>query len=142
MVGGQLMDVQSCGKSVDERILHYIHTHKTAALIRASVRVGGLLGGAKARALSALTLYGEKVGLAFQIADDILDVEGSGDEMGKRVGKDRVIRKVTYPGVIGLGKSKAYANRLSKDAVAALALFNEKADPLRAIARYIVERNH
>jgi geranylgeranyl diphosphate synthase type II len=142
MVGGQLMDVQSCGKSVDERILHYIHTHKTAALIRASVRVGGLLGGAKARALSALTLYGEKVGLAFQIADDILDVEGSEDEMGKRLGKDRVIRKVTYPGVIGLRRAKAYANRLSKDAVAALDLFDENADPLKAIARYIVERNH
>lgn len=140
MVGGQLMDIKSCGKSVEERIVYYIHTHKTAALIRASVRVGGLVGGAKARALSALTFYGEKIGLAFQIADDILDVEGSEDEMGKRVGKDQAIRKVTYPGVIGLRRSKAYANRLSKEAAAVLAPFDEKADPLRAIARYVVER--
>lgn len=151
MVGGQLMDVKSCGKlpvcvprtgRLEERTVYYIHTHKTAALIRASVRVGGFLGGAKARALSALTFYGEKVGLAFQIADDILDVEGSEDEMGKRVGKDQAVRKVTYPGVIGLRRSKAYANRLSKEAVAVLAPFDEKADPLRALALYIVDRKH
>lgn len=142
MVGGQLMDVKSSSESVNERTAYYIHTHKTAALIRASVRVGGFLGGAKARALSALTLYGEKVGLAFQIADDILDVEGSEDEMGKRVGKDQAIRKVTYPGVIGLRRSKAYAHRLSKEAVAVLAPFDEKADPLRALALYIVDRKH
>jgi geranylgeranyl diphosphate synthase type II len=142
MVGGQLVDIQSQGRSVDEKTLYYIHTHKTAALIRASVRVGGLLGGADARALSALTRYGEKAGLAFQIADDILDVEGDPEEMGKRVKKDQDAQKVTYPGVVGLSRARAEARKLSQEAVAALAVFDSKADPLRAIARYVVERNH
>lgn len=140
MVGGQLMDIQSRGKDIGENTLYHIHTRKTGSLIRASVRIGGLLACASSNALSALTRYGEKVGLAFQILDDVLDVEGKPELMGKQLRKDQANSNATYPGVVGVRRSKAYARKLVKEAIASLSRFDQRAGPLRALARYMTER--
>ncbi|HUK55960.1 MAG TPA: farnesyl diphosphate synthase [Nitrospiria bacterium] len=144
MVGGQFVDIESEGingsQTVSEETLRYVHSHKTGALIRASVRIGAILGKAGPEALSSLTVFGERVGLAFQVADDILDVEGTQEETGKRVRKDDARRKLTYPMIVGLEKSKRLADRLIRDAQESLYAFGPEAAPLRAIARYIVER--
>lgn len=141
MVGGQFVDIQSEGKEgIDLERLNYIHTHKTGALIRSSVRIGGILGGAGPKKLTHLTRYGEKIGLAFQITDDILDVEGEESELGKPVGQDHSKKKWTYPGLIGLERAKKEANILIEEAIENLSLFGPEADPLRAIAEYVVER--
>jgi geranylgeranyl diphosphate synthase, type II len=142
MVGGQVVDMESEGKDVeiDLATLSYIHTHKTGALIRASVRAGAILGGASVESLAALTRYGEAIGLAFQIADDILDVEGTTEELGKDAGSDQARGKATYPALVGLEASKARAAELVEMALDALAPFDERAEPLRAIASYIVKR--
>jgi geranylgeranyl diphosphate synthase type II len=142
MVGGQALDIGWEGKKVDLRILESIHRNKTGALIRAAVRVGGLVGGASPGALDALSGYGEHVGLAFQIADDILDVEGSPAAMGKGTQKDAAQKKNTYPELMGLKEARLRLNRLIEDAVTALGSFDGKADPLRAIARFIGEREN
>jgi geranylgeranyl diphosphate synthase type II len=140
MIGGQAADILSEGKQVDRTILEYIHKHKTAALIRISVRVGAILAGASKSQLSALSRYGEDIGLAFQIVDDILDVEGNQEEMGKNVKSDSSKGKKTYPDFFGLSESKKKAKILVEEAVESLSRFNQKADPLRAIAHYITER--
>lgn len=140
MIGGQAADILSEGKQVDQSILEYIHKHKTAALIRTSVRAGAILAGATKSELSALSRYGEDIGLAFQIVDDILDVEGSQKEMGKNVKSDSSKGKKTYPDFFGLSESKRKAKILVEQAVESLSRLNQKADPLRAIARYIIER--
>ncbi|MBI5970108.1 MAG: polyprenyl synthetase family protein [Deltaproteobacteria bacterium] len=140
MVGGQAVDIESEGTEVDFPALEYIHIHKTGKLIRASVRCGALIGGAGAEGFSALTRYGESVGLVFQIADDILDVEGSIKDMGKAVGGDAKKGKATYPSLMGVVESRRLANELVERAVSALSGFGDKAEPLRAIARFITER--
>lgn len=140
MIGGQMMDIESEGKEISFPVLEYIHIHKTGELILASVRSGAILGGASVEELKALTKYGEATGLAFQIADDILDVEGSTEELGKTAGADKERGKATYPAIIGLEESKRRARDLVDVALDALFIFDEKAEPLRAIARYIVER--
>jgi geranylgeranyl diphosphate synthase, type II len=141
MVGGQVVDMESEGKSdIDLPTVQYIHTHKTGALIKASVKAGALLGGADEAALASLTRYGEVVGLAFQIADDILDIEGTTDQIGKDAGSDEARGKATYPALVGLAESKKRAAELVKMALDALADFDDKAEPLREIARYIVDR--
>jgi geranylgeranyl diphosphate synthase, type II len=141
MVGGQVVDMESEGKhEVDLATLSYIHTHKTGALIRASVRAGAILGGANTESLAALTRYGDAIGLAFQIADDILDVEGTTEELGKDAGSDQARGKATYPALVGLEASKARARELVEMALEALSSFDERAEPLRAIASYIVKR--
>jgi geranylgeranyl diphosphate synthase, type II len=141
MVGGQVVDMESEGQQeIDLATLSYIHTHKTGALIRASVRAGAILGGADEQSLKALTRYGEAIGLAFQIADDILDVEGTTEELGKDAGSDEARGKATYPALVGLEASKARAQELVQMALDALASFDERAEPLRAIASYIVKR--
>jgi geranylgeranyl diphosphate synthase, type II len=141
MVGGQVVDMESEGKGeIDLATLSYIHTHKTGALIRASVRAGAILGGATEESLTALTRYGDAIGLAFQIADDILDVEGTTEELGKDAGSDQARGKATYPALVGLEASKARAHELVEMALDALACFDERAEPLRAIASYIVKR--
>ena len=140
MVGGQTLDVVSEGQAVDGARLEVLHRHKTGALIRASLRAGALLGGATPEELQAITAYGEAVGLAFQIADDILNVEGEAEMTGKAVGSDAARGKATYPAVHGLAEAKARAATLVAEALRALEPLDAKADPLRGIARYIVER--
>jgi geranylgeranyl diphosphate synthase type II len=146
MVGGQFVDMESEGmigtQTASEETLRYVHSHKTGALIRAAVRIGALLGRAGMEALSSVTAYGEKVGLAFQVADDILDLEGTEKETGKRVRKDNAHRKLTYPMVVGLEASKRFADRLIREAHEALTSLGPEADPLREIARFIVERKN
>lgn len=140
MVGGQVVDMESEGKDIDLPTLEYIHTHKTGALIRASVRVGALYAKASEKRLKALTRYGERVGLAFQIADDILDITGKQDEIGKDVGSDLKKDKKTFPGFYGLEGSRLRANEVADKAIHSLRDFDRKADPLRELAKYIVNR--
>lgn len=140
MIGGQVVDIESEGREVEFPVLEYIHIHKTGKLILASVRSGAIMAGADESQLAGLTRYGEAAGLAFQIADDILDVEGVSQDLGKGTGGDAAKGKATYPAVIGLEESKKRAAELVELAVAALDAFDEKAEPLRAIARYIVAR--
>jgi geranylgeranyl diphosphate synthase type II len=140
MVGGQVVDIESEGKDVDFPTLEYIHTRKTGALIRASVRVGALYAKAGRRQFLALTHYGEMVGLAFQIADDILDITGTREEIGKDVGSDLKKGKKTFPAFYGLEESRRRAAEVSARAVASLQGFGRAADPLRELAKYIVNR--
>jgi len=140
MVGGQVVDMESEGKDVDLPTLEYIHTHKTGALIRASVRTGAIYARASEKQLKALTRYGERVGLAFQIADDILDIMGSQEEIGKDVGSDLKKGKKTFPSFYGLEESRRRAKEVADQALAALKDFDRKADPLRELAKYIVTR--
>jgi len=142
MVGGQVVDIESEGKAVDLPTLQYIHTHKTGAMILASVRVGAKLGGAKETLLRALTRYGESLGLAFQVADDILNVEGRVALMGKKTGSDLVKGKATYPSVLGVDESKIRSKELVEMAVDALKPLGPEADPLREIARFIIAREY
>ncbi|MFQ5329491.1 MAG: polyprenyl synthetase family protein [Thermodesulfobacteriota bacterium] len=140
MVGGQMVDIESEDKEIPFPLLEYIHIHKTGHLIRAAVRCGAILGGAGEEALASMTAYGDSVGLAFQVADDILDVEGETASMGKSVGSDSQRGKATFPAVIGLKESKERADELVEKALAVLDDFDERAEPLREIARYIVAR--
>ncbi len=142
MVGGQQLDMESEGKGIGLHAIEQMHTKKTGALIRASIRAGGIAGGATETQLRALTDYAEKIGLAFQIADDILDVEGSVEEVGKSTGKDMAQNKNTYPTLMGLEESRLLEKRFIDDAIEAIEEFDEKADPLRMIAGYIVERKN
>jgi len=143
MVGGQVVDMESEGKpDIDLPIVQYIHTHKTGALIKASVVAGALLGGAEGQKLSAITRYGEAAGLAFQIADDILDIEGTTEEIGKDAGSDQARGKATYPAVMGLAAAKEEARAMMDEALRSLEIFGSEADPLREIATYIVKRKN
>lgn len=140
MVGGQAIDITSENSKPDRDTLTFIHTHKTAALITASVRMGGILADSNGKALKAFTKYGERIGLTFQIIDDILNIEGNAEELGKASGSDAKMKKITYPSLYGVEKSKKEAENLVSQAVDALALFSSDADPLRAIARYLIQR--
>jgi geranylgeranyl diphosphate synthase type II len=140
MVGGQVVDIQSEGKPVDSSLVNFIHSHKTGALIHASVTSGAILGEGTEEQVNAISSYGEKIGLAFQIADDILDVEGDSKTMGKSVGGDARKKKITFPAAVGLQKAKEIQSRLVQEALGALKAFDEKADPLRSLAVYIIER--
>lgn len=140
MVVGQVVDMISEGQAADAKIMEFMHAHKTGALIDIAVISGGLLGGGSDAQIDALSTYGKKIGLAFQIADDILDIEGDVDKLGKPIGSDVGKGKSTYPSLYGLAKSKELARRAVDDAVNALDMFDERADPLRAIAQFIVDR--
>jgi len=140
MVGGQVVDIESEGKEVAFPVLEYIHIHKTGELILASVRAGAILAGAENKELETITRYGEAIGLAFQIADDIIDVEGNKEDVGKNIGGDAKKGKVTYPSILGVDESRKRARELVDMAITALKDFDRKAEPLREIARYIVER--
>jgi geranylgeranyl diphosphate synthase type II len=143
MIGGQMADMESEGREeVTLPEVESIHVRKTGALIVAALRSGALLGKATEDELTAITKYGEAAGFAFQIADDVLDVSGSTKELGKSVGADTKKGKATYPALIGLSESKRRATELSEMAVDALSDFGPQADPLREIARYIVERKN
>ncbi len=140
MVGGQAQDLLSENAEPDVMTLSYSHEHKTAALIAVSVRMGGILAGCSEELLERLDRYGEDIGLAFQVIDDILDVEGETEVIGKPKGSDEKKNKMTYPRIFGIQESRRKAKELIDSAVEALAVFDEKADPLRAIARYLYER--
>ncbi|WP_462401772.1 polyprenyl synthetase family protein [Pseudomonas sp. Marseille-QA0332] len=143
MVGGQAIDLGSVGLRLDQQALEYMHRHKTGALIEASVRLGALASGhADPARLEALQVYAQAVGLAFQVQDDILDIESDTATLGKRQGADLARDKPTYPALLGLEAAKGYAIELRDQALAALEGFGESAEPLRALARYIVERRN
>ena len=141
MVGGQWLDVESEGKPLTEPEMEQVHRFKTGALIIASVTSGAKIGGASPSALEALRQYGECIGLTFQIADDILNVEGSAEEQGKSVGSDAANNKSTYITVLGLQGAKEKARRLTDRALHALQPFDNAADPLRHLADYIITRH-
>ena len=140
MVGGQVMDIQSETVTADEETLLYIHTRKTGAMIVASVRAGAMLAGAETVEIEALATYGRHVGLAFQIADDILNVEGDRAALGKGTGSDAIRGKLTFPQLMGLDASRTRMVDLVGQALAAIRGFGPHAEPLRAIARYVAER--
>lgn len=140
MVGGQAEDLLSEDKAADSDNLSFIHSHKTGALITACVRMGGILADATKEELHALTRYAENTGLAFQIVDDILDVEGKTEVLGKTAGSDNKKKKMTYPGHFGIDLSMEKAEELIRSAVNALNHFSKKADPLREIALYVLHR--
>lgn len=143
VVGGQVVDLQSEGKSdVSVETLHFIHTHKTGALLEACVLCGAILGGASDEDLQRLSRYAQNIGLAFQIVDDILDITKTQEELGKTAGKDLQAQKATYPSIWGLEESQRQADRLIEQAKAELANFGEKAIPLVAIAEFITTRSH
>jgi geranylgeranyl diphosphate synthase, type II len=140
MVGGQVVDIESEGRVISAETLDYIHGHKTAALLRASVWAGARLAGADPAALAAIGAAGDALGLAFQIVDDILDVEGSLAELGKTAGSDARKKKATYPGYHGLDASRRRARELIDTAKRSLEPLGTAAEPLRALADFIVER--
>jgi geranylgeranyl diphosphate synthase type II len=141
MVGGQAADMDAEGKIIDLATVQFIHTRKTGALILASVQVGALAGGADEKELAAITRYGEAAGLAFQIADDILDVVGDQAVLGKDIGKDQARGKATYPSLIGIEQSRQRASELRDLALEALLQMDDRAEPLRAIVRFIIDRS-
>jgi geranylgeranyl diphosphate synthase type II len=140
MVGGQVADIEAEGKGVGPEMLEYIHRSKTAALIRASITAGALSAGAQAEDVKRLRRFGETIGWAFQVTDDILDVEESSTALGKTAGKDIVQQKATYPAVFGLAQSHAIANELAANAIAELQPYGERAERLRSIAEFLVLR--
>jgi len=140
VIGGQVADLASEEKTPDADMVEFIHVHKTGALIKAAVRIGGICAGAGEADLNALSVYGEKAGLAFQIADDILNETSTPEALGKAAGSDRERGKMTYVAVHGLEGAKRAAARLAAEAVKALAPLKGNSEPLRAIVEYIVAR--
>ncbi len=140
VVGGQVMDIISENKEIDFATIEYIHTHKTGALILASIRVGALLSKITKKDLQRLTTYGKKIGLAFQIMDDILDIEGSFEKLGKKIGADIEKKKNTYPSIIGIKESKELLNNLTNDAIEAITHYGKKAKILEDFAKYLRDR--
>lgn len=140
MVAGQAQDLLSENFDPDHETLEFIHMHKTAALIRASVMMGPILYGSSKDILDALSEYGNNIGLAFQVIDDILDIEGDTKELGKPIGSDERSNKMTYPSLYGIEKSRDIAKNLISSAVSSLSSFSSKADPLREIANYLLNR--
>ncbi|MGB8495207.1 MAG: polyprenyl synthetase family protein [Candidatus Acidiferrum sp.] len=140
MVGGQVADLEAEGQRVGPETLEYIHRSKTAALIRASIASGALSAGAPADDVAHLRRFGETIGWAFQVTDDILDVEESSAALGKTAGKDIAQQKATYPAVFGLPRSHEIANELANKAIAELQPYGDRAERLRAIAEFLVLR--
>ena len=140
MVAGQVADLEAEGRQVGADTLDYIHVHKTGALIRTSLRVGAMLCGATAEQVRALSVAGANLGLAFQIVDDILDVVASSEELGKTAGKDQIQQKATFPAIHGIEASRARARSLIAEAEEALTAFGPRAEPIRALGRFILER--
>ena len=140
MVGGQVVDIESEGKTIAPEMLDYIHLHKTAALIRVALRIGAMLAGGRPDTVEAISRAGEALGLAFQIVDDILDVEGSLAELGKTAGSDERKQKATYPSLHGLPASKARARDLIEETKRLLSPLGPAAEPIRALADFVLER--
>ncbi len=142
MVGGQMADVMAEGRRINVEQLRRIHAGKTGALIAASVECGAILAGASPIERRLLARYGRHIGLAFQVADDILNIEGSRKKLGKKTGSDAARGKATYPSLFGLVKSKEIAEREMEAAEKCLMPFGRRAEPLGALARFVVERDH
>lgn len=143
LVGGQVLDLESEGRrDITTDTLTFIHTHKTGALLETSVVGGAILAGASDEEVQRLSRYAQNIGLAFQIVDDILDITATQEELGKTAGKDLQAQKATYPSIWGIEASQEQAQALVNEAIAQLAVYEEKAEPLRAIANYIVTRKH
>ncbi|MDH3775019.1 MAG: polyprenyl synthetase family protein [Deltaproteobacteria bacterium] len=140
MVGGQVVDILSQNKRADLETVQQMHSRKTAALIAAATESGALTGKGSEAQVAALARYGRAIGLAFQIADDILDIEGDTELLGKTTGADEAMGKVTYPAAVGLERSRQTANEMVNDALAALEGFDDRANPLRSLANYIITR--
>src|SRR5213594_480344 len=143
LIAGQVADLEAEGKRVKRDQLRFIHENKTAAMVKSSMRLGAMSANADARKLSAITQFGEQLGLAFQVIDDILDVTQTSEILGKSAGKDVAAKKATYPAVIGLEKSRAEARRLTRQAHNALSMFSSSdAEPLHVLANYLLEREY
>jgi geranylgeranyl diphosphate synthase type II len=140
MIGGQVADLEGEGKPPDAELLETIHRAKTGALLRASVRMGAIYANASEEQVHALSCYGEHIGLAFQIVDDILDVEESSEALGKTAGKDATQGKITFPAVYGLERSREMARHECSEAHRVLEPFGDRAARLREIASHIVQR--
>ncbi len=141
LIGGQVVDTFSSGESTEESTLEYIHRHKTGAMYRVSLRTGAILAGAGEEDLACLTEYAEHMGLAFQIKDDILDIEGDEKKLGKPVGSDVRNKKATYPALFGLEQSKVKASLAADRATAVLSKFGREADFLRDLVKFVIERD-
>ncbi|NLD37839.1 MAG: polyprenyl synthetase family protein [Desulfatiglans sp.] len=140
MVLGQVLDIRAEGKKIDTSHMEIIHAHKTGALLRASVTTGAILGGGTDEQIDQIDKYGKYIGLAFQISDDILDIEGSTEELGKQTGVDAERSKNTYPSNYGMNNAKKMLKEITASAVEVISGFDLKADILRQIAFYIMER--
>ena len=140
MIRGQMLDMAAEGQHLTIDELKSMHALKTGALIEASLLCGALLADARKRQMEILKTYARNIGLAFQVTDDILNVEGNPKIMGKAVGTDKLREKSTYPALLGLETSRQFAENLVNEALQALEVFDKKADPLRALATYIIER--
>jgi geranylgeranyl diphosphate synthase type II len=141
MIGGQMADIENEGKQVDARTLEEIHRAKTGALISASAAVGGIIAGASLDEVERLRAYGQRIGLAFQIADDILDVTSTSEQLGKTPGKDMAANKATYPAIHGLNASNERARQLVDEAVEIVASLSRNTEVLQGIARFIIARS-
>ena len=142
MIGGQVLDIENEHARPTAELVDAIHRAKTGALIRVSVVAGGVYAGATADDVARLDIFGRKAGLAFQIADDILDMTEDSAALGKTAGKDQATEKVTWPAVFGIEESRRHAAQLIEEAFAALEPYGAQADPLKAVARYLVERKN
>ena len=140
LIAGQMVDIESAGKKLDKKTLHYIHENKTARLINLSLRFGALAGEAKEEELKILDEYGKLIGLVFQIVDDLLDIEGTQEELGKTIGKDAESAKATFPAVYGIAESHKKAEELTEKAREILAPLGEKALKLDILAEYLLGR--
>ena len=143
LVGGQVVDLECEGKvDISVKTLNFIHTHKTGVLLEACVISGAILAEATEEELQRLSRYAQNIGLAFQIVDDILDITATQEELGKSIGKDLQAQKATYPTLWGIEESKVQAKELIESAIAQLDNYDSKADPLRAIANFIINRKY
>jgi len=143
LIAGQVADLEAEGRKVKRDQLRFIHENKTAAILKSSIRLGAMSANADAKKLRAVTQFGHGLGLAFQVIDDILDVTQSSEILGKSAGKDIAAKKATYPAVIGLGKSRAEASRLTRQAHDALSVFrDDEAELLHCLANYLLEREY
>lgn len=142
LIAGQVADLEAEGKTIPESQLRYIHECKTAALLCCSVRLGGMSANCSPAQLRALTNFGRNVGLAFQVIDDILDVTQTSEQLGKTAGKDKRSKKATYPAIVGLEKSRRFAEQLTAEAFAALKVFKGRAVALEALAHFLLNRKY
>ncbi|MGH8022350.1 MAG: polyprenyl synthetase family protein, partial [Limisphaerales bacterium] len=141
LIAGQVADLEAEGKRISESELKFIHERKTSALVRCSIRLGGMSANCAPGQLAALSDFGHHVGLAFQVIDDILDVTQTSEQLGKTAGKDAAVQKATYPAIVGLEKSRQIAAKFTARAFGALKVFKGRAVALEALAQYLLRRD-